>query len=549
MLNRLLENWLDSASERSYQSAFCQLLAAQGHTVLHSTRHNVLEYGKDILTTDPQGTPCAYQLKGNPGSRLTLDQFRKIQDQLVQLVTQPPIFPGLKIQPYNTYLVTNGIIEEEVQRAVDDLNRGFEASNAIGRPLGVIQRGHLLKWANELGTSLWPSGLQDANRLLQLLVTDGKQQFPTNLLHELLNSSLLFTTNKPTKVSAGKLKRHITSAALLTAVCLKNFSLENNYYAVIVAWSMFSAYVVGACEKYDKSFKRNGMAAVEIARDTIFYNLKSLCDELTDRKHYVEGNALVDVFTYRGRFTLLVALMSLYWFWCEDEGWPSEEHRLFLQNFLPKGQAGLYMWGEGAIPQLLIHLWYLRSVDASITPDILLGALLRQIVQTCNNKNSIGIPTPYYTFEDTTRRLLRGVLSLKEDPFHGDTFRYSSFVALPLMHLLVRTNLKQNCKSIWPDFSKLGFRHFEPRSSWMYCLKEADEGTEITEQPKLTKDWEELTQEARDVTGFGVPTELKNDKYLLMLFVIVFPHRGTPSAIRWLGRAFNETWFIGAPIE
>ena len=87
MLNRLLENWLDSASERSYQSAFCQLLAAQGHTVLHSTRHNVLEYGKDILTIDPQGTPCAYQLKGNPGSRLTLDQFRKIQDQLVQLVT------------------------------------------------------------------------------------------------------------------------------------------------------------------------------------------------------------------------------------------------------------------------------------------------------------------------------------------------------------------------------------------------------------------------------------------------------------------------------
>jgi len=33
-----------------------------------------------------------------------------------------------------------------------------------------------------------------------------------------------------------------------------------------------------------------------------------------------------------------------------------------------------------------------------------------------------------------------------------------------------------------------------------------------------------------------------------MLFVIIFPYRGTPAAIRFLGKAFDETWFIDKPI-
>jgi hypothetical protein len=133
VLRRLLESWLDSASERSYQVPFCQILSAQGHTILHSTRHGPLEFGKDIVTMGPDRIPCAYQLKGNPGARLTLDQYRKIEDQLVQLVHQPILFPGRKSQPHRTYLVTNGAVDEEVQVAINNLNAGYLGRTIISK--------------------------------------------------------------------------------------------------------------------------------------------------------------------------------------------------------------------------------------------------------------------------------------------------------------------------------------------------------------------------------------------------------------------------------
>jgi hypothetical protein len=440
VLRRLLENWLDSASERAYQPAFCQMLSAQGHTVLHSTRHSQLEFGKDVLSISPDGAPCAYQLKGNPGSRLTLQQFREIQNQLVQLVTQPIIFPGLPIRAHKTFLVTNGTVDEGAQKALDELNRGFLASRVLGHPTELISRGHLIKWANDLGVCLWPSELEDVNQLLQLLVTQGNEILPTHLLHDLLIPLLVMGKDKRKPPTANELKRRITSAGILTAVCLRNFSLKHNYWAIISAWVMYAAYAIGACEKYQKSYNKNAKDSIDIALDVIFLSLSQLCSELQERRHFVEGNVFVDSFTYKGRYTLLVALMSIYWFWSEEKGWLNDKHFDFLTTFLPRAQNKLYLWGEGAVPQLLVHLWYLRATDPSSFPDMLLASSLRQVIHMSVNDASNGLPSPYYTFEDVTRHILRNFLALKEDPFHGDSFRNSSYSALPLMHLLVRTN-------------------------------------------------------------------------------------------------------------
>ena len=238
MLNRILENWLDNASERSYQNVFCQILSAEGYTILHSTRHSALEYGKDVLAKSPNGEVCAYQLKGNPGSRLTLSQFTAIQNQLTQLVTQPVIFPGISINSHKSFLVTNGYIDEEVQRAIDDLNRAFEKQNSIGRPIEVIQRGDFIVWLKEYGSSLLPDEIKDFENLIKILNADGKYSFPIEIFHKLL-SSILFLDTESKEISAAKLKRNVTSAAVLTEICLRNFSNCKNYYAEITAWVMF----------------------------------------------------------------------------------------------------------------------------------------------------------------------------------------------------------------------------------------------------------------------------------------------------------------------
>jgi hypothetical protein len=149
VLERLIEGWLDSASERSYQTPFCQILAAEGHKVVHSTRHAPIEFGKDVITIGPDNVPCAFQLKGNPGTRMTLAELRNIKPQLLELATQSIVYPGVSSEVnHRCFLVTNGYIDEEVQRSIDDINRELE-KNGFGRArIEVWSRGRLLEKAN-----------------------------------------------------------------------------------------------------------------------------------------------------------------------------------------------------------------------------------------------------------------------------------------------------------------------------------------------------------------------------------------------------------------
>ena len=125
MLERVIENWLDKATERSFQQPYCYILSADGHTIIHSTRHSAMELGKDIITINRHGTPCAFQLKtGN----ISLAKWRsKVNPQIDDLVYGQINHPSVDNSRHHiSYLVTNGNIEEEVSRAIDDRNRTWK---------------------------------------------------------------------------------------------------------------------------------------------------------------------------------------------------------------------------------------------------------------------------------------------------------------------------------------------------------------------------------------------------------------------------------------
>ncbi len=63
LLGRVIENWLTSVNERQYQVPFCQVLAAEGETILYVSTHGPFEKGKDIITRTAAGVIRAYQLK------------------------------------------------------------------------------------------------------------------------------------------------------------------------------------------------------------------------------------------------------------------------------------------------------------------------------------------------------------------------------------------------------------------------------------------------------------------------------------------------------
>jgi hypothetical protein len=308
---RLVENWLDNASERSYQAPFCQMLLADGHRIIHSTRHSPLEFGKDIVTIDPEGTPCAFQLKGNPGGRMTLQEFRGIQDQLRQMTDTALPYPGLSRSQHRSFLVTNGLVEEEVSHAIHLMNQANANAGYPARTIEILQRGDLLDTAQRLGHSLWPNETQQLHLLLEMLVEDGVRQYPVERANLMLTQILGLGSGAKPKWSAAEVRRRITSAALLVSLSLQNFDARENHFASITAWTQFAAAAVAACDRFDYSFKLNGLPSVGLAMTAVFDALADLAVEATNRSLLVEGEPIGESLIYRTRYTLLVGLLSL----------------------------------------------------------------------------------------------------------------------------------------------------------------------------------------------------------------------------------------------
>lgn len=548
MYERLVEGWLDSASERSFQGPFCQMLSFQGHRIVHSTRHSAIELGKDVITVGPDGIPCAYQLKGNPGGRLTLNQFKDVQGQLFQLVNMPIPVDALRSQPHRSFVVTNGWVEEETRLAISELNSGFARDGFPDRRLEIIDRGELLTMASDMGHSLWPSEFEKMHLLIGLLAEEGHDKFPVPKLHDLLVDVLKLEEDSNDQLNAQALRRRITSAALLVSVALRNFQRKENHYASVSAWVLYCAYAIAACERHGCSFLKNGRAAVDLALTSIRDTLISLAQEALISRWPVEGDVMVDSVVYKARYTLLLSLMSMLWFWCEDEGWPPSLDKTKIVGFLETGSANLYLWGEAAIPQILCHYWFLRATSPLSSHELILASMLRRISDRHSTEQLEGLAQPYYDFEDVARHKLSAILGRDQDPLRDEYSGLMSYFAEALIHVLVRTGRKQACKHVWPDLTRLQFVSFVPEFKWQYCLWRTQYGEYIKKQPPLTKNWEELVEEARRIDCPDVPGNLHGNRILHALFLILIPYRSTPAAIRALARRFDETWFIAPPV-
>jgi len=176
VIERVLENWLDNAGERTFQVPFCHMLQAEGYTILHLTRHCAMEIGKDIIALDSTGTPCAFQLKGSKGKKISLNQWRdEINAQVTDLMFCKIVHPSVdQSKPHRSFLVTNGEIDEEVCRAIDDLNRLWADREQPEIKLETIVRGQMLDMAKKVGLSLWPSELTDIKTFLEIYLCDGR---------------------------------------------------------------------------------------------------------------------------------------------------------------------------------------------------------------------------------------------------------------------------------------------------------------------------------------------------------------------------------------
>ena len=542
MLEKLLENWLDSASERSYQASFVQMIAAHGYCVLHSTRHCALEFGKDVIAIAPDGVPCAFQLKGHPGGRLGLREFRSdVQQQIIQLMSQPIVFPGIpEGMAHRSFLVSNGYFEEEVQRAVDDLNRASYLSK-----LSLIGRGQLIAWANDLGASLWPSEMGNIRELLEVLLHDGRDLLPIKRLSPILEEILaLRLSDSPLKAS--QLERSTPSAALFTGIATHHFAKEDNHFAVASAWCLFVVSAIASHQRSNLKMNVKSKGSLLLAEQAIKDSLVSLWSEMHARGDLIEGDAFAEPEVYKWRYTLLCGLFSTLWFFPENTS-DDKERRSAIAEWLNRQHEYLLLWGEAAIPCFLALQLYHRSTDTSVRPDYELIDLFQEVVASNQTGNVRALPDPYYNYEDVGRVLYRLKDSAQSSALKEETFAGSSYSAELLLQLMARYNLKQFCQDGWPDFNRLCHKRFIPAQAWQYGLIKCKEGVEETRQYPLEYTWEKLCEDANTETCEYLPEELSAKPHLLLLWLIIAPHRLTSAVgrvldakLRYNGRAFSD---------
>lgn len=542
MIEKLLENWLDSASERSYQPVFVQMLAAQGYRVIHSTRHAALEFGKDVLAIAPDGRGCAFQLKGHPGGKLGLREFqREIQPQLVQMASQAVVYPGFPKGGHRSFLVSSGYFEEEVQRAVDDLNRAGYRSR-----IELISRGDLIKWANDLGTSLWPSELTEVRTLLELFLANPKNPGPVEKLADLLRHVLIEGRGKRSLKKA-ELERRCASAALLAGIVSTSFLAARNHYAVVAAWTMFCVTTIGACARHRIALSGSILRSFRLGEEFIHEALMELWKEVKERKYLIEGNALADPEIFGWRQVVLTSLLTaLSVRLAESMGKSAsegdseaDELRLWLQN-----KPRIDIWGEAAVAAILPWLVWLFREDPSQRPERNLATILRMVLRlnAANSKNSL--PSPYYSFEEIVRSRLSLERGHRLSALSEETFAGASFSAMPLFHALVKAGLKQTCRDLWPEYSRLTHRAFRVSRNWEYCLYRSRGGEDVSHITPLSTSWANIRLEVHSVQGNEVPAELAKRPYLLGLWWLFAPHRMTPEAFRILSTGLHPAWGV-----
>lgn len=534
MNERLLETWLNKANERSFQIPFCHALASQGYTVVHMSRHCGMEMGKDILAIAPDGVPCAYQLKGVDGGRMSLGKWRsELGQQVWPLVNGRIVHSSITSQQqHRSFVVINGDFDEEVLREIDDINRRNAESGFPERTLQTITKGQLFQMMKELQSDFWATQLTNVKTYLEMFLEDGRGQLPKAKLAALFEAGMPFRVNAAT---VNQCERAIIGCAIICASAISSYTVQANHVAEFEAWTLFMSYQLALVERWQIPIDKL-KHCLSIAEEAIFSSLERLCDELCGREQFVEGDMLLDWRVYRARMTHLLGLMGVYGLWCRfrdrSEDAKSPRHQ-FLRSFCRDNSNALHLWGEYAVPQILANGLFRRTFDASLHYERMLFGLIQSIVSS-NMPKQDGeekpLHNPYYEPEVALPVLFGFEKCQEKDSFVG-----SSFYLEGLLHLLVRCNFKEGIRELIPAVTHIDERWFTPELPWQFFVfKNSEDGAEHCRIKSPPYRWKALREISADCRGEDVPGALKGSFMTYMCILIVMPHRVTAGTLRWL---------------
>jgi len=231
LLERVVELWLTSATERAYEAPFSQLLSLEGYTVLQGPAHHPYEHGKDIVALSADGDLCGFQLKSGD---LHLPALEKIHGQLLALATTAIDYPGVSPPrpPDKAYLVTTGALTPPARDRLRSLNTASRSRGIC--EISLVEKENLVARFSRSHWSFVPTSVEDMDSLLQFLMSDGRGPFDTERLLALIQR---ISSSASDGASSRAVSRMLGSTMLLAAYSTRNWLRADNHMAVAQAWA------------------------------------------------------------------------------------------------------------------------------------------------------------------------------------------------------------------------------------------------------------------------------------------------------------------------
>jgi hypothetical protein len=510
LIERIIENWLTNSTERVFQIPFAQVLGLRGHRIKYISKHGVAEHGKDIVSVDPQGTLCAYQLKTGD---LNVAKWGRIKREVDDLVELPIQYPSNETdKQHEPWLVTNGSISDDVRLRIQAMNQG---NARRGHPaLSIMTVKELLQEFVDAHGSFLPMEPIDIRSLLELYMANGRGNLPEQ-------DFAAFVMNLLPTNSTGKMAqlRTITNALLLSKYAMFPYDRTENHVSVIKAWVIFLSHlyryaeVTGCDPGVWESSELIVLAAIQSELDL-------LRSEVIARKGvFFEGSTLGDGgLMYQMRLTIVLGLLAVSLLRPVYEGLtqniPKQETKLFMEQLKHLG-----FWGEAVVPYVMAIALLFEAAGDEDTSLTLVRDMLIAVAKTNNAKNRIGIPSPYFLPDS----LLSSFYGIPNHEIELGQFSGNSYTLRTLVDFLVRKDRRDLLEPIWRGVTHVWRCEFYPADNADFFLWRCEEGEDRHEAFAVPTSWRNLSRELPNTDR--LPRILHDRPWFALLMSLTYPHR------------------------
>jgi hypothetical protein len=517
-------------NELGYQLPFCQLLLSEGFTVIHNSKQNAFEQGKDIIAIAPDGVPCGFQLKGNniPNKRWRDEVKGEIEALRDLTIVHPSINKSAR---HHSYLVTNGELEDTVRFEIENLNGGKWKD----APLLVVTYGELLERFIRISGGFAPQKIKDYKSFLDLYFSDGRELVDEKEFSEFITDILRLDDDR---LSKEERKRSISAGVLFTGYLISIFKKQENQVSILQTLSLLSAHILAVAERYKLSEK------YWLDSFCIVWNEMMLAGEHLQSEINTDGLANVANSMFDGdlgiyRKNLAVSHLLAYKTAQLIEGDPRWKD-IVNDAFFLKLKDSLKVWGEAALFPFILVFFLTKKVaeEGKLAGDWYepIYAAIKLILQFNGRRSETGMVSPYYGIETIIKRRF----GLLEDPI-DENFSGQSFLLGSLIDILARNGKRNELEAFWREITYITQASFIPEETWEHFLWRSDKGENKSIYPKQTQSWGELVREANRTNLEQVPTVIQNHPYFLPFFLLTYPHRITSNYSKFLADKIDKS--------